>query len=237
MNGMKCWAWGVLLVVLAGPVGADQPEPPQIIVEGRSEVLLEPDYVEWVVDIRTRNEVPKIAREVNQRLFDLLMDIADKAKIDEKEINAGQPVVEQEFGQNSRTTPDIEDYRTTVVHRRVTLIMRDMDELDEMVDAVHPLGVIYTVRRKSSLHDETVRRVSQAALKEARTQAVEQAAALGQNIGKAIEVEVTRVAQHRGAGGLFGSGPAMSDEDDEVSAGPDGKVRIAAYAYARFRLE
>lgn len=233
MKMMNRWIVVVWVVLMAMPVWAVEVEPPQIAVDGDAEVLLEPDYIEWVVDIRTSDKVPKLAREVNDRIYESLIDIADKADIDAKEIVSGEPAYEQQFGQGGNGRPDMNRYIGTEVYRRVTLVMRDMDEFDEMLDAVHPLGVFYAVRRKSTKYEETVRRVEAAALKDARKKAIEQAAALGQNIGKAIEVDVAR-HQFTG-GGLFGD-PTPIEEDDN-DAGPEGKIRVQAYAHVRFRLE
>jgi uncharacterized protein YggE len=233
MKRMNCWTVVVLVSVLAGPCWADQPEPPQILVEGEAEVWLEPDYIEWVVDIRTNDKVPKIAREVNDSIYESLLDIADKADIDAEEVVSGEPVYEQLFRDGGGGRPDINRYTDTEVYRRVILIMRDMDEFDEMLDAVHPLGVLYVVRRKSTKYDEAVRRIDTVALKDAKQKAVAQADALGQSIGKAIEVEVTREEPYEG--GLFGSPPVI--EKDGAIAGPEGKVLVKAYAQVRFRLE
>lgn len=224
------WMFATIAPVLASDV-----EPPHITVDGGAEASLEPDYIEWVVDIRTRDKLPSIAREVNRAIFESLLKIADKADIDEKEITSGEPAYEQSF-EDGRDGPDLDRYIDTEVYRRVTLVMRDMDEFDEMLDAVHPLGVFYVVRRKSTKYEETVKRVEAAALKDARMKAVEQAAALGQNIGKAIEVDVSPHAdQSSYDGGLFGL-PEPIEEDDQA-AGPDGKVHVRAYATVRFRLE
>lgn len=233
MKTLNRWAVVVLLAWVALPVLAEDVEPPHIVVVGEAEELLEPDYIEWVVDIRTQDKLPRLAREVNDTIYESLLDIADKADIEEKEITSGEPAYEQLFRDSGSGKPDITGYTGTEVYRRVTLIMREMDEFDEMLDAVHPLGVLYVVRRKSTKYDEVAGRVDVAALKDARQKAVAQAAALGQNIGKAIEVEVTRQQSYEG--GLFGDPPVI--EEDDTSAGPEGKIRIKAFAYVRFRLE
>lgn len=226
----------VVLIACDSALAEEKDHPPRIEVYGEAEVLLEPDYIEWVVDIRTRDKVPKLAREVNDKLYETLQDIAGKADIDEKDIVTGEPVYEQEIDQVDEEKPDIDEYMGTEVYRRVTLVMRDMDELEEMIDAVHPLGVFYAVRRKSSRFNEVARRMEVAAIKNARKQAIEQAAALGQNIGKAIDVDVSHVSRGGGDGGLFGPSPKPIKDDPE-SAGPDGKVRVRAYAFVTFRLE
>lgn len=237
MKILNLWAAVVLLAVVVVPVWASEVEPPYIVVDGAAEVLIEPDYIEWVVDIRTSDKVPKLAREVNNAIYESLLKIADKADIDEEEITSGEPTYEQLFRGNGQGRPDINGYMETEVYRRVTLVMRDMDEFDEMLDAVHPLGVFYAVRRKSTMYEETVRRVEVAALKDARQKAVEQAAALGQDIGKAIEVDVSHRQFGGGGGGLFGPSSEPLIEEDDHSAEPNGKIRVKAYAHVRFRLD
>ena len=237
MSALRCFMVAIAVVIVGSPALAeDKLLPPRIEVYGEAEALLEPDYIEWVVDIRTQDKVPKLAREVNDKLYELLLDIADQADIDEKDIVSGDPTYEQQFDEEREEEADISDYTGTEVYRRVTLVMRDMDELEEMIDAVHPLGVFYAVRRKSSRYDEVARRVEVAAIKEARMMAIEQAAALGQNIGKAIYVDVYHYSGSGGEGGLFGP-PEKPIKDDPASAGPDGKIRVAAYADVIFRLE
>lgn len=229
--------WVCVLTAFSASVSAspDDEHPSKIVVVGAAEALLEPDYIEWVVDIRTRDEVPRIAREANHRIFELLLDIAKKANIDKSDISRGEVSYEQQFRVNSGNPPDIDDYSRTNVHRRVVLVMRDMDELDEMIDAVHPLGVIYAVHRKSSRYDETMRRIKAQALKDARQKAVEQATALGQNVGKAIDVEVTANPQTPRPWASFGSAEPV--EVEERAADASGRVRLAAYAYVSFRLD
>ena len=224
-----------VMVSASASVFADKDPSPKIVVEGEAQVLLEPDYIEWVVDIRTRDKVPEIARKVNDSLFESLLEIAGKADIDDKEITWGEPAYEQLFPEHSRDLPDINLYIGTEVYRRVTLKMREMDEFDQMLDAVHPLGVFYVVRRKSTRYEEVAKRVKVQALKDARMKAIDQAAALGQNIGKAIDVEVTHDSHGGVSRAFFGSTPAI--EDDDAAAGPDGKIRVTAYATVRFRLE
>lgn len=240
MSALRCLIVAIAVVIVGSfALAEDKLLPPRIEVYGEAEALLEPDYIEWVVDIRTRDKVPKLAREVNDKLYESLMDIADQADIDEKDTVSGEPTYEQQFDEEREEQADMGEYTGTEVYRRVTMVMRDMDELEEMIDAVQPLGVFYAVRRKSSRYEEVARRVEVAAIKAARMMAIEQAAALGQNIGKAIYVDVYHYdgsGSERGQGGLFGP-PDKPIEDDPSSAGPDGKIRLAAYADVIFRLE
>lgn len=229
------WLAVVFGVIFVAPIWAEDVEPPHIAVEGEAEVLLEPNYIEWVVDIRTRDTLPGVARDANKRILESLLEIADKADINENDIVLGEPAYEQLFRDTDDDQPDITRYTGTEVYRRVTLVMRDMDEFDEMLDAVHPLGVFYAVHRKSTEYEETVKRVEAQALKDARMKAVSQAAALGQNIGRAMDVKVVLIDGEAG-GHVFGS-PPRPIEKDESSAGPNGKILLKAYADVRFRLD
>lgn len=213
-------------------------QPPMIEVYGEAEVLLEPDYIEWVVVIRTNDKVPRLAREVNDALLKSVKEIAGKADIDEEDMVWGEPTYEQLFDADydSGEKADFNDYTGTEVTRRVTMVMREMDELQEMLDAVHPLGVFYAVRRKSTKYEEAAKEVELTALKAARARAVEQAAALGQKVGKAISVDVFVDDGEGDRGGLFGP-PAKPIEDDDEASGPNGKVRVVAYADVIFRIE
>jgi uncharacterized protein YggE len=225
-----------MVLVTVGPAKADRIEPPKIEVTGEAEVLLEPDYIEWVIDIRTKDKVPKLARETNETMFETLLEVADKADIDARDIESGEPQYTQLFRDGSGP-PTINAYVGTEVHRRVTLVLRDMDEFDEMLDAVHPMGVLYTVRRKSSQYEETVRAAEREALKRARQTAVAQAAALGQNIGKAIRVEVKHASWTPTAIALFGDTEPRLFDDESEAAGPSGKIRVQVFAEVSFRLE
>jgi uncharacterized protein YggE len=173
MKRLHRWAVVVWVAVVAWPVCANEVEPPHIAVDAKVETFIEPDYIEWVVDIRTLDIVPEMARKVNNTIYESLLDIADKAGIDEKEIISGAPAYEQLFREGETDTPDITRYRGTEVYRRVTLVMSDMDEFEEMLDAVQPLGVFYAVRRKSTKYAESIRQVELAALKDARQTAIE----------------------------------------------------------------
>ena len=239
MRALLQYVVALVLIPFSHPVLSQSGEQaPMIEVYGKAEVLLEPDYIEWVVVIRTNDKVPRLAREVNDAVLDSLFDIAGKADIDEEDIASGEPTYEQLFDADydSGEKVDLNDYTGTEVTRRVTLVMRDMDELGEMLDAVHPLGVFYAVRRKSTKYEEAAKEVEVAALKAARAKAFEQATALGQKVGKAISVGVFVDDGEDDHGGLCGP-PAKPIEDDDAAAGPGGKVRVVAYADVIFRIE
>lgn len=225
-----------VLALLAGSVWSEPLQPSQITTWGESEVLLEPDYVEWVVLIQSQDKLPKLARAVNDEILESLLDIADQYDIDEEDISSGEPAYDQVFRDRDRGDTQISDYLATKVSRRVALVMREMDGADEMLEAVHSLGVIYVIRRKSTRYDEEVRRVKAQALKRARINAEEQAAALGQTIGKAILAEVYIRDNNNSEGGLFGP-PDDPIEPDKSAADARGKIRIQAYADVSFLLE
>lgn len=208
---------------------------PTIDVVGKAEAVLEPDYIEWVVDIKTRDQVPKIAIQVNKTLLTDLMKIASDAGVDHADIVTGRAMVEQKHGDGEDGWRDGLDYVETRVRRRVTLRMNDMDAFEKTLDQVHGLGVVYAVRYKSSKYDEAVKRVQREALNDARRLATDQAEAIGQRIGPAVSVEVSRKYNSGGYGGLFGSDDDQI-EQDRSEAIEDGKIHVSAYAYVTFKL-
>ena len=228
-----------VLTVLPGLSTAAQDEEGDVIdVVGRAHAVLEPDYVEWTVQIKTKDKLPKLALEVNDAILQALLKIAKSARVDEKDITQGLPAVEQYFGVRNHGGPEADEYKETHVERRVTFKMRDMDEFEEALDAIHTLGVVYQVKYKSSAYDKTLAKVKRDALLDAKAQATDLAGALGQKIGPAVSVEVKQdYITYRG--GLFG-GPDdhdWRDDEDRKAADADGKIHVLAYAYVDFKLE
>jgi uncharacterized protein YggE len=233
---MKSFCLWACVVLLAWSAAAQVDEPHDVIVvEGYAKASLEPDYAEWTVQIVTRDKAPKLALQVNDALMQSLLKIAKSADVDEKDIVKGRPIVEQVFGESQDDNEAFGPYEATRVERRVTLTMRDLDEFDDALVAIHQLGVAYQVKYKSSEYDKTLAKVKREALLDAKKQAEDQADALGQDIGPAVRVHVIQ-GYPDGGGGLFGDDD-WRDESDPGAAGPDGKVRVEAYADAEFKLE
>lgn len=236
MKSPVVWMCGVLLASWAWTAAGQAQAPRDVIaVEGYARATLEPDYAEWTVQIVTRDKAPKIALEVNDAVLQSLLKIAKSADIDETDIAKGRAAVEQEFRDAQNDDADFGPYEATRVERRVTLVMRELKEFEDALIAIHQLGVVYSVRYKSSAYENTVAKVKREALLDAKRQAEEQANAIGQDVGPAVRVDVVQGYPGVG-GGLFGEEDWREDVDPEA-AGPDGKVRIEAYADAEFKLE
>ena len=222
------------MFVLPHPALSDDADWTAHYVVGEAEAVLEPDYIEWVVDIRTENKSPKSALDINDTMLEKLMDVVDDADIDSKDIVAGQPEIKQVFLRGSSKISSIENYQSTLVHRRVTFHLRDLDEMPDLLIALHELGLPYSMAFKSSAFEKTWQALKLDAIKHAKSLAAEQAAVLGQTIGPATELEVGPHYSRTARGGLF-----ADDHEERVDmsvAGPDGKVRLRVYAIATFRL-
>ncbi|MFN3165990.1 MAG: SIMPL domain-containing protein [Phycisphaeraceae bacterium] len=230
------WVCGVLLASLAWFASGQVVEGPRevIEVEGYAFALLEPDYAEWTVQIVTRDKAPQIALELNDALMQSLLKIAKSADVDEKDITKGRPAVEQVF-RESQDDRAFGPYEATKVQRQITFAMHDLDAFEDALLDIHKLGVVYRVRYKSSAYEKTVARVKREALLDAKQQARDQAKAIGQAVGPAVRVDVVQ-GYLGGGGGLFGDND-WRDDSDPGAAGPDGKVRVEAYADAEFKLE
>ena len=232
------WVCAVMVAMACLSTSAQDEEGDVIDVIGRAHAVLEPDYIEWTVEITTKDKLPKLALEVNDAVLQSLLKIAKSAKVEEKDITQGLPAVEQYFGVRNHGGPEADEYKETHVKRRVTFNLRDLDEFEEALDAIHGLGVVHQIKYKSSAYDKTLAKVKRDALLDAKAQATDLAGALGQKIGPAVSVEVSQEYDTY-RGGLFGDSDDgdWRDDEDRKAAGADGKIHVLAYAYVDFKLE
>ena len=212
---------------------ADEQTSRQIYVTGEAKATLDPDYAEWVLDIKTVDKHPRLALDVNDTLIESIKEIAKKSDIDEEDLVTGLPMIERVESERSRLLAE-DNYVHTEVRRVVTLRLRDLEEFKELLDAVHNLGVNYSIAYRSSRFDEVWAGVKEAAIKDAKAKAIKQAGVLGQEIGSMVSLAVSPHWILYGQG-LFGS----PDEDEQVDqvAGADGKIHLTAYADVTFELK
>ncbi len=235
MKTMRGLLAGLFVMVASVSVLAEDALPPQIVVKGEAEILLEPDYIEWVVLVKASDLSPEVAFKTNERLLEALREIAKDVDINAADISAGRALVEQRYSEE-RGRDSKGQYAGTDVTRRVTLLMRDMDKLEEMLPQLGNLGLSYLMRYRSTKYDQAIRQVKIEALKQAQQIAIEEAAVIGQKIGPALHVEVQQDYPNRGVGSLF-AGIDEPIEFDYSSAEQDGKIHVSAYAEVEFSLE
>lgn len=223
------------VLIMAIPALAEKEQPPKIVVEGEAQVMLEPDYIEWVVLVKTIDLSPAVALETNERMLEALLKIAKGVDIDKEDISSGRPLVKQQYGQ-LRGRESEGPYEGTEVTRRVTLLMREMDELENLLPQLHGLGLKYVMRYQSTKYEQAIRQAKAAALEHAKEIAIQQAKVIGQKIGPALRVEVVQDYPDRGIGSLF-AGIDEPIEFEYSSAEDDGKIHVRAYAAIEFSLE
>lgn len=227
----------LLFAVVSGAAWGEETARPSIEVLGTAEAVLEPDYIEWAVDLQTNHEDPKAALDENELMIAKLKKIMKGVDVNKLDIEIGRPVVKQNMRQPGSKWVNKIDYIDTQVNQLVVFRLRDLDEFTDTLVAVHGLGMRYYSAYKSSAYEQTGDRLEAAALKQAKRRATDQAQVLGQQVGPAVLVDVSYRSPSF-SGGLFADDSAPEPfEDDPGVAGKDGRVHVKAYAYVTFELK
>ena len=241
VKALHVGCFAVMVLVFSMPAMACSPEAKVIRVKGDVHVVLEPDYAEWVVDLVVTDKQPAIAMGVDKKAVESLRKIMRGADIDKVDLIVGRPQIAQNT-LDKKKWGEGTGYINTTVRRRVVFKQRDLEEVSEVLLAIHDLGVKYRYAYKSSKYDDALRQAKHKALSQAKAKAEGQAAMLGQKIGPAVFAQVSDGESNQYAGGLFGLTDALTntdqdiEEEDPEAAGVDGRVHIRVHSSVDFEL-
>lgn len=176
----------VLCVALCTAVHVQAEEESRTIyVAGTSEIILQPDYVEWEVELRDRDLDPVKAKAMNDERYQAVLKLAKDLDIDKDDVVIGEVSI-------YKTTKKNEDgeyvFAGYVVKREMVLIQRELEDFDEMLARLAQFKVEFEISYGSTKLRETKRKAQLAAVKAAREKAEELAGVLGQKVGRPLYI-------------------------------------------------
>lgn len=203
-----------------------EPEPRTIWVIGKAEIEVEPKYIEWHLDLTDKDADPVKAKEVNDARFKALLGLTKKLDIEKKDVVVGQVEIKRLYKRDSNRNLVFDRYTVT---RLLKVKQRDRETFDEMLSKLAEQKIEFEISYGSDELDEIKRKVHLAAVKEAYETAQALAGALGQKVGRPLEIDDYGSSRGGSAGDLFGS-----DEAEEQAQ--YGSLEVTAGVEIRFEL-
>lgn len=216
--------------VVGLPVFAES-EARTIWVEGHFEMEVEPEFIEWQLDLTDRHVDPVKAKEVNDARLKALFELTKKLDVEKKDVVIGQVGIKRLYKRDNNRNLVFDRYAVT---RLIKVRQRDRGVFDEMLSGLAEQKIEFAVSYGS---DELVgikRKVHLAAVQNAYVTAQALAGALGQKVGRPLEIDdygsgIDGGVNRGGSGGLFGG------EDHEAQA-QYGSLMVRASVEIRFEL-
>lgn len=190
----KLVTFGVLLLGVFGHVMAQGglPAQPYIQVTGYGVVIAEPDIAVVRVGISVSDDSSAIAQAETNGRFDDLRGMLNALGINNNDIVAASIVVYQRYNMNGFTAS-----------RDVTVTVRDVEQVDEVLNAATTAGVtnVSGITFSSSNQRQLLQQARENAIEDSRTKAQELAASYGSTLGAIWRVTYNGTRQ----GGTFSS--------------------------------
>lgn len=203
-----------------------------IDVNGTAEISIQPDYVSWNLTIVDRNVDPLEAKKSNDARLDGIIELADDLDLKAEDVQAGTISIRRIFEQDERgrSTGVFKHYS---LRREVVLVLRDLDEMDDMLKALAELGIEFSIEFGSSKLIETRAEARLQAVAAARDKAAAMAGVLGQSIGVPINISQSQPFMIRDAlSNSAGFDPAIA----RGRALSPGAIKVSTTVYITFEL-
>jgi len=204
-------AWVLGLVVTAWvtlPSSAEVNEDRRYIeVEGSAFVSVEPDVLVWVVWIEARGPDPKRLREAFDQQVEALRDASDDADIDDADLTVGRPAL---------TVEDDAVARRYVYRAKSVAVQRDVDELDDALEAWVESGLRFDVAARRTDEEQLRDGARRDAVASAHDKATAMAESLDARVGRPLRVTAVRDADGAGPPFLAGWKPGAIDIVERV---------------------
>lgn len=161
--------------------------PPRIFVQGSAEVEADPDYIEWTITLTDEDPSALEAKKMNDARYQAVLEIADDLDIERDDAIAGLVSLNKTYHEDERgRRTGFKGYR---VYRSVTLIQRDMEEFDKMLEELVEAQAEFNVQFGSSKIQEMKKKARQLAVRNAKEKAQAMAGELNQRIGRPLVIE------------------------------------------------
>lgn len=186
---MNVGRWFIVgLLALAVCVGSAQAEedPRTIYVSGTSEFELQPDFVEWRVDLRDLDMDPVKAKAMNDERYKAMLRMAKDLDVEQSDVVIGEVSIYKTSKKNKDGEYVFAGY---VVKREVVVIQHELKEFDEMLARLAEFKAEFDISYGSTKLRETKRKAQLAAVKAAREKAEALTGVLGQKVGRPLYIE------------------------------------------------
>lgn len=210
-----------------------------ISVSGTAELESDPDMILWDIVIVDNDVDPSAAKTQNDERYEALLEIADDLDLPAEDIVAGTLSIRRTYHRTERGQRGaFKDYE---VRRWATLVLRDFDDFDEMLEMLAGAGFEFSIEYSSTEIHTMKREARLEAVRVAREKAQEMAEVLGQALGRPLVIDErgSRVAgfdlndalsnTNTGGGGRFG------DEREAVGL-RQGAISVTASVSIVFEL-
>jgi uncharacterized protein YggE len=195
---MKAMLTLVTLAVLAleaaaqwSPYASSPPHvgPPRITVEGEATVFVKPDRVVISLGIETWDPVFQKAKERNDAAVKRAFEAIKSCGIPEMSVETDGIAIHP-WWRGYHPDGSERGYRGYVVRNMLVVTISDTERVSELIEAAARAGVnlVHTIRFQTTELKKHREQARELALRAAREKAEKMAAALGQSVGKALEV-------------------------------------------------
>ena len=173
---------------------------PMITVSGTAEVLIAPDEVVCSLDVIKTNKDLQTAKRLNDESVAKILELTRRFSISPQNVQTTQISVDMKYESirdpKTRIYSDDGDeigkrvFRGYEVSKTVTVKLTDLSRFDAFFAEVLQTGVssVNSVRFETSKLRENKDKAREMAMKAAKEKATAMAAAVGQNIGRAVKV-------------------------------------------------
>jgi uncharacterized protein YggE len=173
---------------------------PMITVTGTAEVLIAPDEAVYSIDVTKTNKDLQTAKRLNDESVGKILALTRRFSISPQNVQTTQIAVDMKYESirdpKTRIFSDDGDeigkriFKGYEVSKTVTVRLTDLSRFEEFFAEVLQTGVsaVNSVRFETSKLRENKDRAREMAMKAAKEKATAMAAAVGQNIGRAIKI-------------------------------------------------
>lgn len=176
----------VLSALLFIRLPADNPQP-QISVNGTAAIQVEPDRMNWQLEVRAEDKQPAEAAKKHDQTVETLLKYLKKAGIKKESIRLG----EMEFGENMVTNGQKQERQGYYARSSLSLVNTEPSDYRELYSGLAAISLVsleyvsYDTSRRIELRNE----IRQKALQAAHAKAEAMAKTLGVAIGGPISIE------------------------------------------------
>ena len=207
---------------------------PVITVSGTAEVLIAPDEAVCSIDVTKTNKDLQTAKRLNDDSVGKILELTRRFSISAQNVQTTQIAVDMKYEsiRDAKTRIFSEEgdeigkrvFKGYEVSKTVTVRLTDLSRFDEFFAEVLQAGIsaVNSVRFETSKLRENKDRAREMAMKAAKEKAMAMAAAVGQNIGRAIRITE----------GNIGGQPFMNYSANANTTGTTGAFTESSVTFA-----
>jgi len=227
----------LMLILLCSAFSAQAQETDKlamITVSGAAEVLIAPDEAVFSIDVTKTNKDLPTAKRLNDESVGKILELTRRFSISPQNVQTAQIAVDMKYEsiRDAKTRIYSEEgdeigkrvFKGYEVSKTVTVRLTDLSRFEEFFAEVLQTGAtaVNSVRFETSRLRENKDKAREMAMKAAKEKATAMAAAIGQNIGRAIKITE----------GTVGGQPYMNYAANSNSVGTTGSFTESLVTFA-----